>query len=296
MERVDADDDLLRYNSLPPFFPHTLDLPEDYYRRAGVSRRHDRDRLDVDAVRAGDLIYVKTDGLRAFAGVLPRIDVPFGLVTGISDITPLDFKGLLDDPRLLSWSGANLPLWSEKVFQVPIGFAERERPYGNRATILAAAGGRPWAEREIDILSTWMSDTAPERREIPEAGVHRETRRLDYADYLAALGDARYVICPRGNGLDTLRFWETLLVGAVPIVKSGPLDPLFRACGAIVVDDWGDLVAAARANENGAAYRERTPASFATGEGLFFSRTWAGRIRRHHAGRAAAVGLDLGQP
>jgi len=293
---MDLDDDLLRYNSLPPFFPHALDLSEDYYRRAGVSRRHDHDQLDVNAIRPGDLVYVKTDGLRAFADVAPRIRVPFGLVTGISDITPVDFKGLLDDPRLISWSGANLPPWSEKVLQVPIGFAERERPYGNRAVILGAAGGRPWVERTIDILLTWMSDTAPERREIPQAGVHRETRRLDYPDYLASLGDARYVICPRGNGLDTLRFWETLIVGAVPIVKSGPLDPLYRACGAIIVADWGDLTAAVHAHADGPRYRERALAATTAGEGVFFSRTWATRIREHHARLATTVGLDLNQP
>lgn len=292
---MDTHDPLLRYNSLPPRFPHALDLPEDYYRRAGVSRRHDRDQLDVNAVRAGDLIFVKTDGLRAFAGVLSHIRVPFGLVTGISDITPDEHRSLLDDPRLLSWSGTNLPLWSGKVAQVPIGFAERERPYGNLEVISRAAGGKPWAERSIDILSTWMSDTAPDRWEIPETGVHRETRRLDHPAYLALLGDARFVICPRGNGLDTLRFWETLLAGAVPIVKSGPLDPLYREFGALVVPDWGDTVASARARVGGGEIRERTLVAFASGKGVFFTDTWVERIRAHHARLAAVAGVEIAQ-
>jgi len=281
---------LLRYNALPPLFSHILDLPEDHYRRAGVSRLHSHDRLDVKAIQAGDLVFVKTDGLPAFAKALPHIAVPFGLVTGVSDRTPWDFAGLLDDDRVISWSGCNLPLWSDKVLQVPIGFAERERSCGDQSVILAAVGGLPWEERPIDILLTAMSDTSPERQAIPTDGVHCCTTRLDYADYLALLGRARHIVCPPGNGVDTLRVWETLAVGAVPIVKSGILDPLYRSCGALIVTDWAEMQACVNAHQDGPACRDRALAAFAARSGPFFTATWGERIREHHARRMMDAG------
>jgi hypothetical protein len=37
-------------------------------------------------------------------------------------------------------------------------------------------------------------------------------------DYAALVKQHKFVLCPRGNGIDTHRFWETLYRGAIPIV------------------------------------------------------------------------------
>lgn len=37
-------------------------------------------------------------------------------------------------------------------------------------------------------------------------------------DFFKRLNDSKFVLCPRGNGLDTHRFYETLYCGAIPIV------------------------------------------------------------------------------
>lgn len=34
------------------------------------------------------------------------------------------------------------------------------------------------------------------------------------------INQSNFVLCPEGNGLDTYRFWETLYLGAVPVVKN----------------------------------------------------------------------------
>lgn len=36
--------------------------------------------------------------------------------------------------------------------------------------------------------------------------------------YLNEIRKSNMVLCPRGNGIDTFRFWETLYLGAVPVV------------------------------------------------------------------------------
>jgi len=50
-----------------------------------------------------------------------------------------------------------------------------------------------------------------------------------------------FALSPRGTGLDSHRTWELLFFGAVPIVKSSSLDPLYAGLPVIILDDWSDL-------------------------------------------------------
>jgi hypothetical protein len=46
--------------------------------------------------------------------------------------------------------------------------------------------------------------------------------RLSTAKYQEILGQYKYVLCPRGNGLDTHRFWETLYKCNIPVISESP--------------------------------------------------------------------------
>lgn len=62
-------------------------------------------------------------------------------------------------------------------------------------------------------------------------------------DFLAKSRSHDMVLCPEGNGFDTHRFWETLYMGGVPVVKQNPyLNPLFELYPCIVLETWVDLL------------------------------------------------------
>ena len=42
--------------------------------------------------------------------------------------------------------------------------------------------------------------------------------RLSPSEYSAVAANYRFIACPRGNGIDTHRFWETLYRGSLPVV------------------------------------------------------------------------------
>ena len=50
-----------------------------------------------------------------------------------------------------------------------------------------------------------------------------------------------FTVSPEGFGMDCHRTWETLMLGAVPIVKRGPLSRLFEHLPVIQVDDWAEV-------------------------------------------------------
>ena len=55
------------------------------------------------------------------------------------------------------------------------------------------------------------------------------------------LASSKFVISPRGNGLDTHRIWEALYVGSFPVVKTSSLDPLYADLPIVIVQDWTDV-------------------------------------------------------
>lgn len=52
---------------------------------------------------------------------------------------------------------------------------------------------------------------------------------------------SKFVFCPRGNGVDTHRIWETLYMGSIPIVKYEKTHHLFTDLPILFIKDWNDI-------------------------------------------------------
>lgn len=58
-------------------------------------------------------------------------------------------------------------------------------------------------------------------------------------NYLKNLRKCAFVLCPRGNGLDTVRTWETLYMGGIPVVKKHRgITALLNELPVVLVDSW----------------------------------------------------------
>jgi hypothetical protein len=56
--------------------------------------------------------------------------------------------------------------------------------------------------------------------------------------YLEEIKSSKFVFCPRGNGIDTHRLWETLYMGSIPIVRYENAHHLFTDLPILFIDDW----------------------------------------------------------
>lgn len=59
--------------------------------------------------------------------------------------------------------------------------------------------------------------------------------------YLQDIKSSKFVICPRGNGIDTHRIWETLYMGSIPIVKYHKAFHLFTDLPILFINDWSQV-------------------------------------------------------
>jgi len=59
--------------------------------------------------------------------------------------------------------------------------------------------------------------------------------------YLFKMRQYKFVLSPPGKGLDCHRTWEALLMGAIPIVESSSLNPIYEGLPVLVIEDWSIL-------------------------------------------------------
>jgi len=197
--------------------------------------------LDADKVRYLKRDFVFREGFwrRSLQTPLVGQDKAERVVVGHSDI-PTGLRDLLrirartkgelfcsnlTAPRLFaSFLGAHpLPLGLTN----PTAETSLHSVLGNFRHITAVVSEVDDPDREIRIYANFDPSTAPQHRErvaqlcstIPSIVVGTtEMSEEGRVQYLREMRDCRLVVCPRGNGLDTHRFWEALYVGAIPIV------------------------------------------------------------------------------
>ena len=105
--------------------------------------------------------------------------------------------------------------------------------------------------------------------------------RLNQLSLYRAYGEHAFVVSPFGRGRDCYRTWEALLMGAVPIVKSSPLDQVFDGFPVAIVQDWSEVT-----QENLARWHSRFAHAWDDGEverRLTLS-YWTNQIRTRAAG------------
>ena len=62
--------------------------------------------------------------------------------------------------------------------------------------------------------------------------------KLPFEDYMTEIGKHKFVVSLRGNGLDTHRVCEILLMGSVPVILRSGLDDMYERFPCLLVDSF----------------------------------------------------------
>jgi hypothetical protein len=101
--------------------------------------------------------------------------------------------------------------------------------------------------RSIGILVAWNDETNLKerilaRREITRSNCCLEMSRRVPARYIHALMRRTLIVpCPPGNGKDTHRFWESLYLGALPVVLKRDVIPAYAPYPYVAIEEWSEL-------------------------------------------------------
>ena len=203
--------------------------------------------LDPYAVKDGDVVFVKSNKLKEFfQSIHPKIQGSYLIVSHNSDDSaPGPYGHYLDEDKILAWFALNVENFTHpKLHLIPIGIANAEWIHGDTKVLFNTM--KKTHEKKHLLYSNFTLHTYPlERGQVylllGRAPYCYRSSFKSHPAFLEDIASSKFVLCPRGNGLDTHRLWETLYLGAYPIVKTSSLDPLYAGLPVVVVNDWSEV-------------------------------------------------------
>ncbi len=155
-----------------------------------------------------------------------------------------------DGRGVARWFAQNVTSSHPRLEPLPIGISNTMWPHGALGPLARAMRRQARRTRTQPIFVQFSASTHPSRgpalaalkANFPQA-VSDGAPALPWRDYLDLLGSHRFAACPRGNGLDTHRFWESQYLGVVPVVERTVLAEHWAGQGlpVVIVDDWSDV-------------------------------------------------------
>jgi hypothetical protein len=229
--------------------------------------------IQSDKMFHGMSIYVCSDLLFFFVSqILPHIKHRFVLVSGDSDLTvpkealvPDLFSILIKSSFLLKWFAQNTRVQRHPLIcQLPIGLDfhtistnptspwkldEESHLPGQQELVLVNIRENmiPFHERprQIYINYSLSNDRFEERRkaleEIPPELLQVNNDFIKRTPNWNIISNIAFVLSPCGNGLDCHRTWETLCLGAIPIVRNTFFSDMYRDLPVLIVNEWTDI-------------------------------------------------------
>ena len=153
---------------------------------------------------------------------------------------------ILNSPKLEKWYCQNMCFEHEKLFFVPIGFANSMWPHGNINIFKHTFFNYNLTAKTKPIYFNFNINTNVVKRvECLEALKNKVQWLTNVSPYenIIRLQQHAFCICPEGNGVDTHRLWEALYVKTVPIVIDSEFTRILQKhkVPLVVLDKWGDL-------------------------------------------------------
>lgn len=164
-------------------------------------------------------------------------------ITGNSDYPITKFNSQKYANEFDRWYGINMEETSEEFQAIPLG------PVENTVQILRKISNEPRELSDALVYMNFNVNTYTSER----AAVHLVFQdmpwvtsdmnsRLEINTFYRNIRNHKFTFCPRGNGVDTYRFWETLYLGSIPVVREHPeMEPFFSKLPVVKVKNWSNL-------------------------------------------------------
>lgn len=152
------------------------------------------------------------------------------------------------------WFATNKAYVHPKLISIPIGITNNtnessDHPIFGNTDIMLEARKKPRTIQNL-VYMNFLIHTFPQERQLcydiflgkPWVTIGHSEKTMDARKrFLSEIRNHLFVLCPRGNGIDTHRLWETLYMGSIPIVKRDVAVQDFTDLPILFVDDWSDV-------------------------------------------------------
>ena len=204
--------------------------------------------FDPQQVQAGNVIFVNNEHLGYFFSTYHnQISQPYILLTHNGDYDiPGNYAQYLDDPKLIAWFGDMVIQTHPKLHPIPVGIANNYWPHGNPAIANHVQSAlSKITKNKLLYLNIGVHTNPKVRTAVVNFFAHKKfcssSAHKNWEHYLYDLASSKFVLSPRGNGIDCHRTWEALLMGSFPIVQRSALDSMFENLPVLIIDEWQQI-------------------------------------------------------
>jgi hypothetical protein len=174
------------------------------------------------------------------------------LISGHSDYPIIDNYVDYYSPKY--WYTVNKQTKKQNVFSLPLGITNHtneslmHQVYGNQDCMISVMNED--IEKKKLIYMNFNISTFPNERQY----VYNLFCNKDYVtigkivntingrtNFLREIKSHYFILCPRGNGVDTHRLWEALYMGSIPIVIKDIAFNGFEDLPICFIDKWSDI-------------------------------------------------------
>lgn len=133
------------------------------------------------------------------------------------------------------------------ILAIPLGLESQRYRSAGQIRDFSGNVDLTFDKREIGILVAWNDATNPKARLIareelaPLPFTTQVTKRITARSIHRLMRRSLFVACPRGNGLDTHRFWESTYLGAIPIILKADKIPAFDFAPHLTITSWREM-------------------------------------------------------
>ena len=222
----------------------------------------------------GEIVYVKSSHLpEFFKSTLHRFKQPIFIISNEDDnIFPLDFTtcDIENNPKLAGLFIQNNydTDMKNKVYHIPIGIDYHTLNWNRGQHVWGTTQSSALQQEQIllqcrkqmlpiqdcrtDVVLTnfQLAMTTPPRRQAIREPLYDALKDQSWMIWLPEMSrqefwmqckDCAFVLCPPGNGPDTHRTWEVLMLGRIPIIEDLPINEVYKELPVWVISDLKTL-------------------------------------------------------
>lgn len=207
-------------------------------------RKHVLLPLRVDLLSNNEIIYCKTDYINKLFKILNNVsDVSVNIITHESDYEINENLFSLKPSCVKNWYAINVNYEHKNLIPIPLGIAN---DYCN-ITLKFNSIKKTTIKKEKLLYVNHRINTNPDARLWLYDYFHNnnwctvDQPNLDLKTFEETVNRHKFMLCPRGNGIDTHRLWECLYLGVIPVVEKHITNKNIRDMPILFVDSFKQI-------------------------------------------------------
>lgn len=206
-----------------------------------------KNTFNFKSLKDVNIVYTHTMYVKQLFQLIASDYRQFVIISHNSDIN-ID-ESFIVPKSVLKWHSQNVNVNNSTVDSIPIGlendrwFVKDRKREKMQDRLNQAKGCRNWVYMNFNI------NTNPKARQSVHdlfknsrfVTVDMHENGFNFDKYLDNIYHHRFVLCPRGNGMDTHRTWESLYMNTIPIERRNNNNQFYRNLPICFVDSWDEV-------------------------------------------------------